>query len=322
MKQIVNYITPAVTPLMPAGQNMDKAEKSTERAETGTGGPAYTIDFESCEKLYNHLIDGGVDGILVLGSIGEFFGLTVEQKKELIAYAVKCASKRVQVIAGTTSMIFDEIVELSNYALEVGADGVMVIPPYYFHFTDESVLAYYDELAQKVNGPLYLYNFPDRTGYEISPAVVRALAEKHENIVGIKDTIGGVDHTRQLIKAVKPVRPDFLIYSGFDDNFAHNVLCGGNGCIAGLSNLYPQLTSSWAKAARQGDFEKLQQVQQEIDKLMDIYAVGKPFVPFIKEAMAMKGIIKHSTATKPMPEATEVQKSQLKAIMERYEATL
>jgi len=300
MKQKINYITPAVTPLLPEGG----------------------VDLVSCEKLYNHLIEGGVDGILILGSIGEFFGLTQEQKKELIAFAVKCADKRVEVIVGTTSMIFDEIVELSNYALEAGADGVMVIPPYYFHFTDESVFQYYDEMAEKIHGRLYLYNFPDRTGYEISPAVVRALAEKHDNIVGIKDTIGGVDHTRELIKAVKDIRPDFLIYSGFDDNFAHNVLCGGNGCIAGISNLYPQLTSSWAKAAREGDFAKLQEVQQKIDKMMDIYGVGKPFVPFIKEAMAMKGIIAHATATKPMPVATEAQKAQLKSIMERYESSL
>lgn len=300
MKQVMNYITPAVTPLMPDGE----------------------IDFQSCEKLYNHLINGGVDGILILGSIGEFFGQTMEQKRELIKFAVDCVAKRVELIVGTTSMIFDEIVELSNYALDVGADEVMIIPPYYFHFTDESVFEYYDELAQKIDGRLYLYNFPDRTGYEISADVVRRLAEKHKNIVGIKDTISGVDHTRQLVKAVKPVRPDFLIYSGFDDNFVHNVMCGGDGCIAGLSNLYPKLTSSWAKAVREHDFAKAQELQQEIDKLMDIYAVGKPFVPFIKEAMAMKGIISHATATKPMPAATEEQKAQLQMIMERYEKTL
>ena len=97
MKQVMNYITPAVTPLMPDGE----------------------IDFQSCEKLYNHLINGGVDGILILGSIGEFFGQTMEQKKELIKFAVDCVAKRVELIVGTTSMIFDEIVELSNYALKV-----------------------------------------------------------------------------------------------------------------------------------------------------------------------------------------------------------
>lgn len=293
----ISYITPAVTPLLPEGQ----------------------IDFESCEHLYHHLINGGVDGILILGSIGEFFGLTMEQKKELIRFARRVVGDKAELLAGTTSMIYDEIVELSQYALEAGVDGVMVIPPYYFHFTEESVYEYYDSLAEAVHGNLYLYNFPDRTGYEITPRTVRRLAEKHENIVGIKDTISGVDHTRELIKQVKAVRPEFRIYSGFDDNFAHNVLCGGNGCIAGLSNLYPEATSAWAESLRSGDWQTAGRMQQKIDRLMDIYAVGKPFVPFIKEAMVMKGIIRYGTATRPMPEASAEQKEQLKRILDREE---
>ena len=233
----------------------------------------------------------------------------------MISFSVKCVDKKIELIVGTTSMLFDEIVELSNYSLDEGADAVMVIPPYYFHFTDQSVFEYYDELAQKIHGKLYLYNFPDRTGYEISPDVVCALAKKHKNIVGIKDTIGGLDHTRQLIKKVKSIRKDFLVYSGFDDNFAHNVLCGGNGCIAGLSNIFPKLTSAWVKSARECDFVQMQRFQQKIDRLMDIYAVGKPFVPYIKEAMVEKGIITHSITTKPMPKVTEEQREQIKTII-------
>ena len=292
-KQEIHYMTPAVTPLCPDGK----------------------LDFESCKTLYHHLINGGVDGILILGSIGEFFALTMEQKKDLVRFAVETVQHRVPLIVGTTSMIFDEIVELSNYSIDLGADAVMIIPPYYFHHTDDSVEEYYSLLAEAIHGNLYLYNFPDRTGYEISPAVVRRLAEKHKNIIGIKDTIGGVDHTRELVKAVKPVRPEFRIYSGFDDNFAHNILCGGNGCIAGISNLYPELTSGWVKAAREGDYGKVQSIQQEIDKLMNIYSVGKPFVPYIKEALVQAGIIKYATASRPMPVATEEQKERLKQIM-------
>lgn len=292
-KQEIHYITPAVTPLCPDGQ----------------------IDFESCKALYNHLINGGVDGIVILGSIGEFFAFTMQQKKDLVRFAVETVQHRVPVIVGTTSMIFDEIVKLSNYSIDLGAEAVMVIPPYYFYHTDESVVEYYSRLAGEIHGDMYLYNFPDRTGYEIAPAVVRKLAESHKNIIGIKDTIGGVDHTRELIKQVKPVRPEFRIYSGFDDNFAHNVLCGGNGCIAGISNLYPELTSNWVRAAREENYAELQAMQQKIDKLMNIYSVGKPFVPYIKEALVQAGIIKYSNASFPMPTATEEQKKQLKQIM-------
>lgn len=276
------------------------------------------IDLESCGTLYSHLLNGGVDGILVLGSIGEFFGFPMEQKKKLIRIAAQEIKGGTQFLVGTTSLVYDEIVSLSRFALEEGADAVVVIPPYYFHFNDEGVYDYFAALAADIPGKLYLYNFPDRTGYEISPSVVRKLAERFENIIGIKDTIGGMDHTRELIKAVRPVRPDFRIYSGFDDNFAHNVLSGGNGCIGGLSNLFPALTSAWVRAARGGHFKEIQDIQAKIDGLMDIYGVGKPFVPFIKQALVIKGVIRWAAATKPMPTVTQEQRDALCAIMEKY----
>lgn len=291
----IHYITPAVTPMTEAGG----------------------IDFDSCGSLYRHLLDGGVDGVLLLGSIGEFFGFTLEQKKELIRYAAGALAGRTRLLVGTTSLVYDEIVDLSRFALEAGADAIVVIPPYYFHFDDESIYRYYAALAAGIPGELYLYNFPERTGYGIAPQVVRSLAERFENISGIKDTIGGMDHTRELIKTLRPVRPEFHIYSGFDDNFAHNVLSGGNGCIAGLSNLYPELTSAWAGAAREGDLASLARIQRQVDRLMDLYGVGKPFVPFIKEALVMRGVIRCAAATRPMPRATEAQRAQLRAIMER-----
>lgn len=295
MTQPIRYITPAVTPLLPDGK----------------------IDLDSAESLYRHLVGGGMDGILIFGSIGEFFGFTPEQKKELIRRARKVIGRETQLIVGTTSMIFDEMVELSNYALAEGADAVMILPPYYFWFNETGVFSYYDQLAQAIHGNIYIYNFPERSGYTITPQVLRALAEKHPNIVGVKDTVPGVDHTREVIKAVRPVRPDFIVYSGFDDNLAHNVLCGGNGCISGMSNLFPRLAASWAQALREGDFAKSQELQQRTDSLMDVYSVGYPFIPAIKEGLVQLGVLKYATATRPMPALTAEEKERLKAIMAR-----
>ena len=89
------------------------------------------------------------------------------------------------------------------------------------------------------------------------------LVKKYENIKGYKDTQAGMDHTRELIRRVKAIRPDFEIYSGFDDNFAHNILAGGDGCIAGLSNVFPRLTSGWAEAFRKEDLKRVQEIQEE-----------------------------------------------------------
>lgn len=295
MDQPIRYITPAVTPLLPEGG----------------------VDFSSCEALYTHLIDNGMDGILILGSIGEFFGIPVEQKRELIRRARQVIGSDAQLIVGTTSMVFEEMVELSNFAIDEGADAVMIIPPYYFWFNDAGVYHYYDKLAQVIHGDIYIYNFPERTGYSISPKVLRDLAQKHPNIVGLKDTVPGVDHTREVIKAVRPVRPDFIVYSGFDDNLAHNVLCGGNGCISGMSNLFPHLAAAWAQALREKDFARSQKFQQLTDSLMDVYSVGYPFIPAIKEGLVQLGILKHATATAPMLPLTAEEKERLKAIMAR-----
>lgn len=290
---MAKYITPAVTPLLENG----------------------TLDVEGCKALYEHLIRGGVDGILVLGSIGEFFALSMETKKQLISLAVQQVAHRVQLIIGTADMVYENVVELSNYALAEGADAVIVVPPFYFWLNAQSIEEYYDKLAQEIKGNLYIYNFPDRTGYQIPADVIARLAMKHKNIVGCKDTISGMDHTREIIKAVKPQRPEFEVFSGFDDNFAHNVISGGDGCIGGLSNLAPEITSKWAKALNDGDMAAASELQQKIDRMMNVYGVGMPFVPYIKRAMELRGIGVKSYATFPLPTVKPEDDEKLLAIL-------
>lgn len=291
------WITPAVTPFREDG----------------------SIDFESAGKLYDDLIEAGIDGVLVGGSIGEFFAQTVQQRAELARFAVKHVAGRIQVIVGTANMVSQEIITLSNTCLEAGVDAVMIVPPYYFAFGDDEMYAFFSRMAQEIHGPVYIYNFPDRTGYSISPAVVRRLAEENKNIVGIKDTITGMDHTRELIKAVKPVRPDFEVFSGFDDNFAHNVLSGGSGCIGGMSNVAPALCAGWAAAIRANDMEKSAAYQQKINRCMDIYSIGAPFVPYVKEACRQAGHIATSKATFPIPDLNEAEQAKVRAFLLREE---
>ena len=290
---MAKYITPAVTPLNADG----------------------TIDPQGVEKLYEHLISGGVDGILALGSIGEFFALTMEQKKQLIWLAVKAVNHRIPLIVGTADNVVENVLELSHFALAEGADAVIVVPPYYFWLNGESIENYYDMLAGEIHGKLYLYNFPDRTGDQIPVDAIQRLALRHPNIAGCKDTISGMDHTREIIKAVKPFRPDFEVFSGFDDNFAHNVLAGGDGCIGGLSNLVPEITSAWVNAFHRCDLQAVSEIQQRIDRLMSIYSVGMPFVPYIKRAMELRGIGIQSCPTQPLPHASEAENQKLLEIM-------
>ena len=260
-----------------------------------------TLDFDSTARLYHQLARCGLDGVLVGGSLGEFFSQPIAQRESLARFAIEQLAGRMPVIVGTASMLTEEIAPFSNRCLEAGASAVMIVPPYYFALGDEPLFAYFDRLAQEIRGPVYLYNFPDRTGYSISPAVVQRLALRHNNIVGIKDTLAGMDHTRALIRAVKPLRPEFEVYSGFDDNFAHNVLSGGDGCVSGFSNISPAFCAGWKQAVQAGDMAACAAAQQKMDQYMGIYSLGAPFIPYVKEACRQMGWIDTAVCTFPLP---------------------
>lgn len=276
-----------------------------------------SLDLESQRKLFENLIQQGIDGILVEGSSSEFFAMPMDQRRQMAKFAIEAVDHRVKLIMGTSHMVADEIVNFSNYCLDAGADAVMILPPYYFHFGAEALLQYYDRLAKQIHGPIYIYNFSDNTGYTIPPATVVQLARMHPNIVGMKDTVSGMDHTRELIKQVKSQMPDFEIYSGFDDNFAHNVLAGGDGCIGALSNVVPEICTAWVRAFRENDLAGIARGQQSIDRLMDLYAVRSPFLPVIKEACKLRGIAATSTGTFPMPNATVEDDARILELLHR-----
>ena len=273
------------------------------------------LDVQANKNVWDHLIKGGVDGLVIMGSTGEFFSMTTEQKKELIKLVVEHVNKRTKVYIGTSCMTVEDTVELSNFAIEAGADAVMIISPYYFALSDESVEFFYDKVAEAVKGYIYLYNFPDRTGHDLTPEITLNLLRKHKNIVGFKDTVSEMGHTRKLMTTVLKEFPDFNVLSGFDENFVHNIQCGGSGCIGGLSNLCPELFADWVKAINAKNMDEVARIQKIVDKLMDLYPIGTPFIPIMKKAMILHGVEMKDYCTKPFLPATEEQTEQIKAVM-------
>ncbi len=273
------------------------------------------VDVEANLRIYDFLIENGMDGILIFGSIGEFFAIPMEEKRELLKKAIAHIKGRVTVYAGTCHMELDQCVEFSNYALELGADGVMVISPYYFSLPDSGILNFYDRLAEGIQGNLLLYNFPDRTGHDLSADLIYDLVSRHENIVGIKDTVSTMGHTRGIIQKVKKDYPNFQVFSGFDEFFGHNVLSGGDGCVAGLSNFAPEVASAYARAARADDLAGMVQCQQKVDSLMAIYDVAPQFIPIIKKAMVLRGIEMEPVCTQPLLEATQEETEKIREIL-------
>ena len=276
------------------------------------------IDFKATEEHIEKLIEAGVNGILFLGSIGEFFAMTSAEKKKLISFAVKTVNKRVPVLVGTGGTAAEDVIELSNFAGAEGADGAAVITPYFFQFNQQTLYNYYSHIAQNVDLDLYIYNFPARSGVNISPETVLELARDYDNIVGIKDTMDTISHTRELIQRVKiPLKRDFAVYSGFDEYFLPNLLNGGDGLIGGLSNVAPGLFADFYSYYQKGDFNKIKELANKINLMMDIYSISDPFFPAIKKAVSLSGSNLNAVCKEPVGLLTDEQIMNIKKILEK-----
>lgn len=273
------------------------------------------VDKDGNIKLYDHLIKGGIDGIVIMGSTGEFFNMEICEIKRLIDIAAEFCKGKTKLYIGTSRMIAEETIELGNYALDKGADGVMIISPYYFRLTDDSIEKYYDIVAEGIKGNIYLYNYPDITGHDLKPQIILNLLKKHKNIVGCKDTISLISHTREIMNTVLPEFPDFEVYSGFDENFASVVLGGGGGVIGGLSNLMPELFADFVKAVGNKDFDKMAECQKIVNKAMRIYTINSPYIPVMKRALNLRGLNISEYVTPPFIMPDENQEKKLVDIM-------
>ncbi|WP_077612465.1 dihydrodipicolinate synthase family protein [Clostridium sp. Marseille-P2415] len=245
-------------------------------------------DYEANKKVIDFLIEGGVDGILVLGSTGEFTGLSKKEKSDFFRFYAEYTNGRVELYAGTGSTNFEETVELSNEIYSMGYAAPMVIGPYYYGLDQEKLFIFYDTLAKCVKGDLYIYNFPARTGHSIAPKTVKKLLEANQNIVGLKDSVAEPNHTN-LICLEAGAHP-FLAYSGFDDQFLYNISSGGNGCIGGLSNIVPEIWSDLVRAANEKDFDRSMKLSYLIHQLMPLYDMDSNFSLLFKKLMIQRGV--------------------------------
>ena len=252
-----------------------------------------------------------------MGSTGEFFSLDMKTSRQIIQMAAEFPREGIKAYAGTSRMDIDECVELANYADECGLDGVMIISPWYFRLTDEGIYTFYSQIARRTAAKIFIYNFPERTGYSVSPEVCLRLASEFPNIVGLKDTIPDTNHTSQVIRQVKSELPYFEVYAGYDNNFAHNVLAGGDGCIGGLSNICPEIFRDWMQAFNDNNVQQISRYQQKVDGLMDIYAVNDPFIPTFKKALQLRGIIQSDRCTPPFSSLATCQTESILRILSR-----
>lgn len=278
-------------------------------------------DFEANKKVIDFLIDGGVDGILVLGSTGEFTVLDYEDKLKFARDYYEYTDGRVDLYLGSNCPSFEETVKLSNEAIKMGYNGVMVIGPYYFGTDDEKMFIYYDKLAKEVDGDIYIYNFPDRSGYSISGENYAKLVKENNNIVGLKDSVMDPLHTNRLLRATEGY--ETKVYSGFDDQFLYNLSTGGAGCIGALSNLVPDIWSDLVKSTKEKDFDKVYKLSKLIHRLMPLYDLDSNFSHLFKRLMTVRGVDISSKSIFPYnqlsEEAFETGREILETVLKDYQ---
>lgn len=193
------------------------------------------IDYDAFREHIEYLIENDVQSLVVNGTTGESPTLSSEEVKSLLSAAVETAAGRVPVVAGTGTNSTKRSIELSQYAEQIGADGVMLITPYYNKSNQRGLVAHFTAIADSINIPVILYNVPARTGMTIEPETIFELSQ-HENIVALKDAVGDLNYT---IKVLNLIDEDFVLYSGNDDNLCDFTALGGRGLISVAGNVIP-----------------------------------------------------------------------------------
>ena len=221
------------------------------------------VDYDSLNKIINHLIENGSNGLVPCGTTGESPTLSHEEHKKIIEETIKINDNRVPIIAGTGSNNTAEAIDYTRHAESIGADAGLVVTPYYNKPTQEGLYSHYRSIASSVKIPIIIYNIPGRSVIDMSIKTMVELA-KIDNIVGVKDATN--DLFRPLLTAAT-MKDDFCYLSGEDGTALAFLAQGGHGCISVTANVAPNLCSSLHKAWRNKDIQKAQDINLKLAKL-------------------------------------------------------
>jgi 4-hydroxy-tetrahydrodipicolinate synthase len=242
------------------------------------------VDWSSLEALVEFHIQNGTHGIVPCGTTGESATLSHQEHDEVIRAVIKSVNKRVPVIAGTGSNSTDEAVRLTREAEKSGADGALMISPYYNRPTQEGIYQHYKKVASEVGIPIIIYNIPGRTGSRIEPETLARLSEI-PNIAGVKEATGSVD---QAIDVIRLCGDRLAVYSGEDSLIYSLMTLGGKGVISTCANVAPKQTAELTEACLKGDWEKGRTIQFKLIPLIRALFIETNPIP-VKTALALMG---------------------------------
>lgn len=272
-----------------------------------------SVNYEKLTEILEEQIAEGTDAIVAVGTTGEAATLTEDEHIEVVAHTVKVVNHRIPVIAGTGSNCTATAIDLSQRAEKAGADGLLLVTPYYNKATQKGLYTHYKAIADAVSIPCILYNVPGRTGMKIEPKTMADLYYNVKNIVGVKEATGDVGGTAELMRLVDE---DFLLYSGEDGIIVPLLSIGGSGVISVLSNVAPKETAEICKKWFAGDVKGAWEEQKRALPLIHSLFIEVNPIP-VKAGMNLQGKAVGGMRL-PLTEMEEAHQEVLKEEMRRY----
>ena len=275
--------------------------------------PDGSINYPEMEHIINDQIAGGTDAIVICGTTGEASTMSPEEHLSVIKYGCEVVKGRIPVVAGTGSNCTREAVYMSQKAEEAGADGVLLVTPYYNKATQNGLIAHFTTIAEAIKIPALLYHIPGRTGVTMKPETIVSLCKNVPNIVGVKEASGNFSSIAAMMNMADGC---IDVYSGNDDQIVPLLSMGGKGVISVLSNVAPKQTHDICQKFFDGDVKG--SLQMQLDAIPLISALFSEVNPIpVKAAMNMMGK-EVGPLRLPLTEMEDAHKEVLKQAMKSY----
>jgi 4-hydroxy-tetrahydrodipicolinate synthase len=274
------------------------------------------LDEAALERFVDFQIEEGTNFLVPCGTTGENPALTQDEHRRVVEIAVRRSNGRVPVLAGAGSNSTDKAIELAQIAIDLGADGVLTITPYYNKPTPDGLRRHFGlqaEAIEKMRGgfPMIMYNVPGRTGINMAAATTLRIAREVPNVVGVKEASGNME---QILSILREREEGFLVLSGDDAWTLPLIACGGDGVISVAGNEIPRLMSSMVAAALGGDWDGAREIHNRVLPLMTGNFIESNPIP-VKAAMKMMGILDNDTVRSPLAPIADANRKKMAEIL-------
>ena len=276
-----------------------------------------TLDLEGLEKLVEHVIAGGVNGLFILGTTGEAQSLSYELRVEMIKQTARILENRLPLLVGISDTSLADSISLSQVAADAGADALVSAPPYYFATGQPELAEFYESLIPQLELPIYLYNMPSHTKVNFAPSTIHRIAE-NEKVIGFKDSSANGTYFQQVMYEMRD-RKDFSIFVGPEEMMAEVVLMGAHGGVNGGANMFPKLYVDLYNAAATHNMAEVKRLHSIVMQISaTIYSVGSfgsSYLKGVKCGLSVLGICNDYLAA-PFNKFDEEHKNRIRLAIE------